>query len=156
MAKRKQKRNWQPFWRFLFVIYAGLMLWLLFGRSSGWVENLTYRQMLQQNINITPFYTIDNYVNVLLHYPNAKIYNHCLINLVGNVVMFIPAGWLLPRIFQKMHNFLLFLMSSVFGILLIEIIQLLTLLGSFDIDDIILNLVGLLVGYIIHCCSHKK
>ena len=44
MAKRKRKVNTQPFWRFLFVLYLALMLWLLFGRSPGWTAGLTYRE----------------------------------------------------------------------------------------------------------------
>ena len=34
------------------------MLWLLFGRSFGWDDGLSYEQMLLRNINTTPLYTI--------------------------------------------------------------------------------------------------
>ena len=74
MAKRKP--NTQPLWRFLFLLYAAAMLWLLFGRSSGWNQELSYEQMLAGNINLKPFYTIKNYMNIVLHYPNAEIFPH--------------------------------------------------------------------------------
>ena len=59
MAKRKNSR--QPFVRFLFLAYGLILLWLLFGRPQGWVEGLTYKQMLQQNVDLTPRLTIKNY-----------------------------------------------------------------------------------------------
>lgn len=154
MARRKP--NTQPFWRFLFLLYMGLMLWLLFGRGRGWDSSSGYLQTLMGNINLRPFYTIRNYLNIVLHYPDAAIFPHCVINLVGNVVMFIPAGWLLPRIFKGMRKFLVFLLSCLLGILFVEILQLVTLLGSFDVDDIILNLIGMVTGFLLHAVFAKK
>ena len=152
----KQKSNTQPVWRFLFLVYMGLMLWLLFGRSRGWGQDATYLQILAGNINLRPFYTIRNYMNIVLHYPNSSIFPHCVINLVGNVVMFVPAGWLLPRIFKAMRKFPAFLLTSLCGTLFVEALQLLTLLGSFDVDDIILNLIGMVIGFIIWKCHNKR
>lgn len=154
MAKRKP--NTQPLWRFLFLLYAAAMLWLLFGRSSGWNQELSYEQMLAGNINLKPFYTIKNYMNIVLHYPNAEIFPHCVINLVGNVVLFVPAGWLLPRIFRPMRKFFPFLLSCLCAIALVEVIQLLTLLGSLDVDDIILNLIGMVTGFVLWKCFARK
>lgn len=147
MAKRKL--NTQPFWRFLFVVYAALMLWLLFGRDYHWHQGLMYEQMLLKNISLRPFRTIDNYMYIVLYRPDSDYFTHCLINLIGNVVMFIPAGWLLPRIFRRFHKFWRFLLSCILIILTIEVIQLFTLLGIFDVDDIILNLLGMLIGYLL-------
>ena len=154
MAKRKP--NTQPFWRFMFLIYMGMMLWLLFGRSSGCGQDISYAQVLSGNINLKPLYTIKNYLNIVLHYPQADIFPHCGINLVGNVVMFIPAGWLLPRIFRTMRNFFLFLLTSLCAILLVEVVQLFSLLGSLDIDDLILNISGMIIGFIFWKSQNRK
>ena len=157
MAKRKP--NSQPFWRFAFLVYCALMLWLLFGRSSGWVEGQSYHEMLQLNTNIRPFYTINNYLRVLIHRTNDAMLAHCFINLAGNVLLFIPAGWLLPKLFAKQRNFFVFFFSCLVMILLIETLQLFTLLGSFDVDDVILNLAGMLLGFIyyhIHAAIRKR
>ena len=137
-----------PFIRFLFLVYCGVMLWLLFGRSYGWVGGLTYEQMLRQNINLTPFLTIRNYWYVITHRTNAAMIPHCIINLGGNVILFIPAGWLLPRIWDKMRNFFRFFGACGLSILLIELLQLFSLLGSFDVDDLILNLFGMTLGFV--------
>lgn len=156
MAKRKSKVNTQPFWRFLFVLYLALMLWLLFGRSPGWTAGLTYREILRNNISLKPFYTIDNYLNVIKNYPESSYFTQCIIELAGNILLFIPAGWLLPRLFKAMRKFFPFLLTCALSIVFVESLQLFTLLGRFDVDDIILNISGMLIGYIIYAISVKK
>lgn len=147
---KKQKGNTQPFWRFLFVVYCAIMLWLLFGRSRGWIDGLTYRQMLEQNVNLTPLLTIRNYCHTVQQGPENPYFQHCVINLLGNVLLFIPAGWLLPKVFPKQRNFFCFFITCTGLIFLVEVVQLFTLLGSFDMDDLILNLTGMVLGFIVY------
>ena len=47
-----------------------------------------------------------------------------------------------------MRNFFVFFLTCFLSIALVEQLQLVTLLGSLDIDDLILNLFGMIVGYI--------
>lgn len=154
MKKSKPKR--QPLVRFLFLVYALVLLWLLFGRSRGWTDGLTYRQMLQQNMNLTPLLTIKNYWYVVRHGSDPALLRHCIINLVGNVVLFIPVGFWLVRIWPRLRNFFLFLATCAGLILLVEALQLFTLLGSFDVDDVILNLAGMSMGYFLCLLRRKK
>lgn len=73
-----------------------------------------------------------------------------VVNLLGNVVCFMPFGFLLPTISGKkiFKNFLsVTLMAMVFSVG-IETAQLLMKVGAFDVDDIFLNTVGGLTGYI--------
>ena len=153
---RKKQNNRHVFLRFAFVVYMAMMLWLLFGRSRGWVDGLSYRDMLKQNINFKPLYTIRNYWQVVAHGSNQSLFVHCFINLVGNVAMFVPAGWLIPGIWRGHRNFFQFLATTLASILLIELTQLLTLLGSFDIDDVILNMSGLFLGYFAYLLTHHR
>ena len=74
---------------------------------------------------------------------------HCVVNLAGNVVLFIPIGYFLPRLWMKMRRFFPFLFTCILSVCLVEVLQLLTLLGSMDIDDLILNLFGMIIGYLI-------
>ena len=154
MKKRETKR--QPFIRFLFLAYILVLIWLLFGRSQGWTDDLSYRQMLVQNMNLVPLLTIKNYWHVVRHGTNQALLRHCIINLVGNVVLFIPVGYLPVRIWPKLRNFFLFLLSSLGMILAVEALQLFTLLGKFDVDDVILNMTGMLLGYLICIITRKK
>ena len=151
MKKKSKKKSYPKstaLWRFLFVVYVGVMLWLLFGRSSGWGSKLTYAQQLRRNMSLVPFHTIGNYWRVVSRWEWDYLFRHCFINLVGNVVLFIPAGYLLPRLWKTFRNFFAFLLTCVLAISLVELLQLVTLLGSLDIDDLILNLCGMILGYI--------
>ncbi len=148
------KKNHPALWKFLFIIYTLCMLFLLFGRSRGHIPGLTYEEQLKLSTNLTPFLTIRNYLHVVFHGSNEALVTHCIVNLVGNVFLFIPAGCFLPMLFDKQRNFLLFFVTCTGIMLSVELIQLLTLLGSFDVDDLILNLSGMTLGYFLYSIFH--
>ena len=97
-------------------------------------------------INIVPFKTIFGYFQRLMnHTINTDI---VVRNLFVNLVLFLPMGMAVPVLFEKKINkfwkFLLFIVITTF---VIEIIQFLTMRGTADIDDIILNSLGGCIGY---------
>ena len=146
MAKACTGRN--KFLRFVFFLYCAAMLWLLFCRSSGWMEGLSYEDQLRHNINIVPLFTIKNYWNVVVNRTNDSVLVHCVINLLGNILLFIPIGVMMPRLWKKQRNYFRFF-ATCFGVMFfIEVLQLFTLLGSFDVDDLILNLFGMTLGFL--------
>lgn len=73
-----------------------------------------------------------------LHYP-IRFFE------LGNFVAFIPFGILIPLLFRC--NFIRFITLFILSITIIEILQMLSRLGSFDIDDIIINTLGAAVGF---------
>lgn len=156
MTKRKRRQHTNRACWIVFLLYLCGMLLLLLVRPQLWTEGVSYRQQLQQNTNLTPFYTIDNYLNIIFHYPNSNYFRHCLINLLGNTLLFIPAGWFIPRLLPKAQNFFLFLFISIISLLFIETLQLVSLLGCFDVDDIVLNLTGMILGYLIFIFRSRK
>ena len=95
MKKRYPKST--PFWRFLFVVYVGLLLWLLFDRTPGWGNADTYAEVLRGNMNLTPLRTIGNYWHVVKRMDFTPLFYHSVINLGGNIFLFIPIGYFLPR-----------------------------------------------------------
>lgn len=147
MKKKKYPKS-TPLWRFLFVVYALVMLWLLFDRPLASSAGRTYGELLRSNMNLVPFHTIGNYWKVVRRLEFTPKFYHCFINLGGNILLFIPIGYFLPRLWKPMRNFFAFFLTCFLTITLVELIQLVTLLGSLDIDDLILNLAGMLVGYI--------
>ena len=152
----KAKTDPSPFWRFLFLAYCAVLLWLLFGRSNGWVADVPYRDLLMRNTNLTPLYTIRNYLYVLRNSTDSYLLNHCFLNLAGNVLLFIPAGWLLPKLWKWQRNYFHFFVSCFSAVFFVEVVQLFTLLGSFDVDDIILNIFGMTVGFLLQAIFSKK
>ena len=101
-----------------------------------------------RSINLIPFSTIFSY----LAFSNDQVSNWnqvSLINLLGNVLVFVPFGIFLPLIWNLFRKFTSLFWMSIFIPLFIEITQL--FIGrSTDIDDVILNALGILFGYCLY------
>lgn len=147
MLKDSKKRN--MFVRIMFVVYAIAMAYFLFFRH-GFNVGGTYWEHISMNINIVPLYTIKQNLYLILKQSNPYLVPHAIINLLGNIIGFIPFGILLPLLLKRDRTFKRFFFYAISGIVLIELIQLFTLRGSFDIDDLILNMLGSLIGYMIN------
>ena len=137
-------------WSILFGLYSALMLWLLFDRI-GYVKGIPYGQQLK--LNLLPLRTIRLFLEVLDH---PRYWVDAVVNLLGNILMFIPLGFLLPTVFPKLGKFWKTLLAATMIVIGVEVAQLLTLLGTCDIDDLILNLIGAAVGYGIYKCTAKS
>ena len=96
------------------------------------------------NSNFVPLKTIFYYLFVN---RNAAI---SLRNLLGNIIAFLPLGFLLPVVFSRITKFRVILLSSLALSLTFEVIQLLTGIGDFDVDDILLNMLGSMCGYVLY------
>lgn len=132
----------------LFMGYCALMLWLLFDRP-GYVEGIPYWEQVETQLNLVPFRTLRLFAD-LLDSSHPEYVRAAIINLFGNIIMFIPLGFLLPRTFPKLHTLVRILLTTAAIITLVEIAQLFTLVGSCDIDDLILNVLGSAIGYWLH------
>lgn len=94
--------------------------------------------------NIVPFKTISFYLFEAKVNMNTRINN-----LVGNIIGFMPLGFLLPLLSKK-HMKLKKIIVISFGLSsTYEVLQLLFGLGSFDEDDMILNTLGGVIGYVV-------
>ena len=133
--------------RALFILYGLLMLWLLFGQRFGAGLSGTYWARVQNNINTVPFRTIKEFIHTIGVTTNPYLIRHSVINLAGNVVMFVPLGFFPPCLWNALRSFARCMVGAATCILIIELIQLFTLLGSCDVDDLILNMVGVAIGY---------
>jgi glycopeptide antibiotics resistance protein len=91
--------------------------------------------------NFIPFKTIVSY---LLGYKGWIIAG---INLVGNIALLVPIGFLIPFVCRKMTWKRTLLLAVVAGPV-IEILQVVLRVGIFDIDDVILNALGVIIGYL--------
>ena len=129
-----------------FCVYSAFMLYLLFHRAGG-IEGMDYWKQIRANLNLEPFHTIRLFLKVL---NNQTYSSTAFINLGGNVIMFIPLGFFLPRVYPKLQKFWKAILATVLIITAVELAQLFTLLGSCDIDDLILNVLGAALGYGIH------
>jgi glycopeptide antibiotics resistance protein len=90
--------------------------------------------------NFVPFKTILPY---LLGYKGIIIAG---VNLIGNIALLVPIGFLVPFVYRNM-TWKKSLVLAVAAGFTIEITQVLLDVGIFDIDDIILNALGVMIGY---------
>ena len=138
MDKRRTIEKWA------LALYALGMLVLLFHRAPAH-SGEPYAQELLRHVNLEPLKTIRLYLGLLSH-PRPPLVYLAVINLVGNVVMFIPLGYLLPSLFPKLRRLWRSLLVCAGIICLVELCQMVTLLGTCDVDDLILNLLGCALG----------
>ena len=90
--------------------------------------------------NFVPFTTIVPY---LLGFKGWIIAG---VNLVGNIALLIPIGFLVPFVYRNMTWKKSVALGAVAG-LSIEVMQTVLRVGIFDIDDCVLNALGVLIGY---------
>ena len=132
----------------LFLAYGAIMLWLLFDRP-GYDPAVPYWDQVTAQLNLIPFRTLRLFADLL----NSGVRSHitiAVINLGGNIIMFIPLGFLLPKVFPKLASLPRVLLTTAGIIAAVEILQLFTLVGCCDIDDLILNVLGAALGYWLH------
>ena len=132
------------FW--IFAGYCAMMAWLLFGREQ-YAAPLGYWYQVAENFNPIPLETIIRFVGFLINDAAEGLKRHAIINLVGNVIMFVPLGLLPALLWQRFRPLWRCLLWGGLIIVCVELIQLFTLVGSCDFDDLLLNLVGIGAGY---------
>ncbi len=100
---------------------------------------------LQNRLNIIPFKTI---IELILETINQnRSVSNLILNIVGNILAFTPFALFIPLLFPKIDNLKKFTITMIIIVTIIELLQLVTLNRSCDIDDIILNVIGSLTLY---------
>ena len=136
----------------LFVVHILILIKFILLKDPGdlkshFTEDYSFR-LFEKNIaqgNYIPFYSVNFYTS------GADPLKYTKENLVGNVVLFFPLGILLPLLFRAVNNFPKIIVISFLISLSFECIQLLTILGTFDVDDIVLNVTGAALGFGGYC-----
>ena len=128
--------------RVLLVLYlACLIYFMFFSESYGRTEVHT-----EYRYNLVLFQEIRRF----LRHRDILGLPAVLINIVGNVVVFIPYGLGLPLLFERLQSFFRVVILSFGTSLLAETMQLILRVGCFDVDDLLLNTVGGCIGYFVY------
>ncbi len=130
----------------LFVLYLVGLLYFLF-----FCENYGHGGVGEYSYNLVPFREILRY----LRYGALLGTRAVVINLLGNVIAFLPFGALLAALFVSLRRAWKILLLSFFLSALVELIQLFFQVGCFDVDDMILNSLGGLAGYLLFCLCDR-
>lgn len=110
-----------------------------FGKVDGKIQPLLFdaERIFPLWVNFKPFI-------YLFDYPTI---GEVLLNLIGNTAMFLPLGIVWPAVFKKLNAHWKVISAGVGVSLLIEVLQLPFFDRASDIDDLILNTLGYLMGY---------
>ena len=132
-----------------FILYLMLLITLTLFDSS-WGRNgfaiKDFKVYIKQSVNLVPFKTIINYIK---EFNSMYSTRQIMFNLLGNICAFMPMALFLPLLFKKQSKFKNFIITMIIIILGIESLQLITTSGRFDIDDLILNLFGSVIMYLL-------
>lgn len=119
--------------RELSYLFSIIYIWLLFGILTTTEINSV------GGMNLAPF------SEILRYEFGTKLFNY---NVFGNIIIFIPFGYLIGA-YVAPKKIWPVLITTFITSLTVEFVQL-HIGRSFDIDDIMLNVVGGIVGYLLY------
>jgi len=126
----------------ILVLYLALILRLIVFKYPPGITFST------ANANLIPFKTILGYLS---GEPTWKIATR---NLLGNIIVLTPLGFLLTVLCQKIKYSKILLIGMAAGVIL-ELLQVIFKSGILDIDDIILNSLGVVIGYLLFAFTYE-
>ncbi len=133
--------------RILFVLYIIILAYFLFfsdkyGRTISTEE---YRY------NLTLFKEVKRFI----HYRDEVGLESFIVNIFGNILAFAPFGFVLPIISKDTRKMTHITLLSLEFSFTIELIQLIFRIGVFDVDDVLMNTLGGMVGGICFFICYK-
>ena len=133
------KRELQLMLVYICIVVVARFTFFPFSRIDGKIQPLIFNmaQIFPLRVNLIPM------VNLL----DYEIFREMLINVIGNTTMFIPLGIVWPSVFRKLDTHGKVIGAGVGFSLCIEILQLPFYDRVSDVDDLILNSLGFLIGY---------
>ena len=122
--------------RLLILMYINLLVIIYFTFSPLCLD---LDEIFNCRINPVPFV-------YLMDYDNRT---HMIYNVFGNILMFVPTGIILPVLYKRLNNFFKVIGTGFLISLTIEILQLPFADRTSDVDDLIMNTLGVAAGYIL-------
>ncbi len=147
---------WKEIVSFLFVVYICMVVAVtLFPLPIGFPSNI---ENLNRSVNIIPFASIIKDINQIgSAYDGDALFMIGLIvrNVGGNILLLMPLGFLAPILWDKYKKFKNTILLGFTISVSIELLQLIQSLFSgvgriTDIDDVICNVIGCILGYFIY------
>ena len=113
-----------------------------FETVDGKIQPLLFdaERILPPRINLIPFVYLFDYETV----------REIMLNLLGNSLMFVPVGIVYPIVYKKLNTHVKVIAAGIGFSLAIELLQLLFFDRVSDVDDLILNSLGYVLGYLIY------
>ena len=136
------KREIQLLLVYICIVVVARFTFFPFSTVNGKIQPLIF-----DSVKVFPFRL--NWVPLvnLFEYPETR---DVLINVIGNTTMFVPLGIVWPSVYKGLNKHWKILSAGIGFSLFIEILQLLFYDRVSDIDDLLLNSLGFIIGYLIY------
>lgn len=133
----------------LFIVYVCVLIFVVILKFPTWLAWDVFQKRIHGNTvtrlepQLIPFKTITLYWNSM-----QTLTDWFGKNLICNIIIFIPYGFLIPFLMKESKGiFLKTVISGIIVITFIEIFQYVSALGHCDVDDLIMNTLSILIGY---------
>ncbi len=136
------------------ILFLGYVLALVITMilDTSMLRNDTFGGMKDnQSANFIPGATIYNFFR--LYSENMMNFSTVVENLFGNIIMFVPFGFFGPILIHKLKRFRNYILTIFIIVISLELIQYILNAGAFDVDDIILNVGGSCLAYVMYRLS---
>ena len=137
---KKQAKRIRILGKILFILYIGFLIYFLF--LSDWYGREGVMDEYRYNLEL--FKEIRRFIVYREQLGAFAVFS----NLFGNILIFVPFGFFIAMA-SSSRSFFKALFNSLGLSLCVEALQLVTRVGSFDVDDILLNTIGGVLGYIV-------
>ena len=135
VSLRNKKIDWKRE-RLHILMYINLLVIIYFTFSPLLLD---LNEVFNCRINLIPFVYLLDY----------DVRAHMIYNVFGNIMMFVPTGIVLPVLYKRLDNFFKVAGTGLLISLAIEILQLPFADRTSDVDDLILNTLGVVIGYVL-------
>ncbi len=147
MIAKTVKKWGRPIMIGIFVVYLVVLAYFLFfSERYGRGVSGEYRY------NLVPLREIKRFIK----YRDIIGWEGFIVNIFGNVLAFAPFGFLLPIVSKQNRAFFIVALYSFEFSLFIELIQLSFQVGTFDVDDLLMNTIGGVLGYLFFLTQKKR
>ena len=141
------KRELQLLFVYICIVVVVRFTFCPFAKADGKIQPLLFdpKNVFPPWVNFMPF----------VYWFDCPTMKEALLNLIGNTAMFFPLGIVWPSAFKKLNTHGKVIIAGLGVSLTIEILQLPFFDRASDIDDLILNTTGYLMGYGIYLLVKK-
>lgn len=139
--KIKDKKIVIKILQIVFVIYLGVLAYFLFF-SEHYGRHIVHTEY---RYNLTLFLELKRFIK----YRELLGIESFVVNIIGNIFAFTPFGFILPIISSDKRKLIRVTTLTFIFSLTIELLQLFLKVGIFDVDDLLMNTLGGVIGYLI-------
>lgn len=138
---KKEKKMRREIGLNVFVFYVILLIHLTVFREEHNIGNIEFNIQTLTSINLTPL------VHTFKLTQGVTLFDYYY-NLYGNIFWFVPMGFVVPYLLNKKPYFMKTILIGFCFSFSIETLQFIFGTGITDIDDLIFNTIGTLIGLV--------